>query len=244
MQFCHSCSFPPMHKYCVLSRTRKGEEKSRWQVSLKEKLLLKHTIAERTLPNGLVHCFTQFEFVLKRKVQENQWELQVLIPFSIFKNLSFCSNSGKNHGGNEFIFLFSPHLCNSWGYSSLVQQHAQLYSWITGFLTYNLWHELVISIGPRMREWPLGVHSWGLRHPPLSWASAVLSWEIEPVSVHALSDWEDWSYHAGHKSGDHRPTAWQQPALFPHPAPLVQNPPKYELSADRWWLNNRYSADR
>lgn len=147
-------------------------------------------------------------------------------------------------GGNEFIFLFSPHLCNSWGYSSLVQQHAQLYSWITGFLTYNLWHELVISIGARMREWPLGVHSWGLRHPPLSWASAVLSWEIEPVSVHALSDWEDWSYHAGHKSGDHRPTAWQQPALFPHPALLVQNPPKYELSADRWWLNNRYSADR
>lgn len=191
------------------------------------------------LPNGLVHCFVQFEFVLKRKVQENQWELKVPTTFNIFKNLPFHSDSGKSHEGNEF--LFSPHLCNSWGCSSpLVQQHAQQYPWMTRFLTYDLWYELVISISPHS---VLGVHSLGLQHPLLSWAFAVLSWEIVPVSVHVLSDWEDWSYHAGF--GDHKPTAWQQPALLPHSTPLEQgNPTKYEPSADRWWLNTRYSADR
>lgn len=63
------------------------------------------------------------------------------------------------------------------------------------------------------------------------------------MAVPALSDWEDWSYRAGHGSGDHKPTAWQQPAPSP-PVPLEQeNPTEYDPSADSW-LSNRYSADR
>lgn len=197
-----------------------GLGRVRRRVSLKEKLLLKPTSVDRALPNSLVHCFMQFEFVIKRKVQENQWELQVWLPFNIFKNLSFYSTSGKSHWQSEFLFLSSPHHCNSWGCSPpLVQQHA--YSWITGFLTYSPWYELVISIGPPS---VLGVPSSGLQHPPLSWTSAVLSWEIMPMAVPALSDWEDWSYHAGHRSGDHKPTAWQQPAPSPPCSPGAGEP--------------------